>query len=209
MPGICTYPQAGEAGLHTSICTISGNCLVNGQRYIIVSKDVGFDQGQVIRFGRSIRLSGVQHPAPALICSTYRDKNSVRLSAPFARATHNGKNLTRHPMTELWGLLYAQVKMTNGEDQRNILLARRQMRHLESDHQMKQYNGYCEWTNKEIALLLDEFGLSNSCTLSCLAIELFPNNLRDADPLGADLGYTRILRSSQLEPVSDICCADC
>lgn len=161
------------------------------------------------RFGRSIRLSGVQHPAPALICSTYRDKNSVRLSAPFARATHNGKNLTRHPMTELWGLLYAQVKMTNGEDQRNILLARRQMRHLESDHQMKQYNGYCEWTNKEIALLLDEFGLSNSCTLSCLAIELFPNNLRDADPLGADLGYTRILRSSQLEPVSDICCADC
>src|SRR5690606_22003115 len=108
-----------------------------------------------------------------------------------------------------WGLLYAQVKKTNGEAQRNILLATRQLRHLESDHQMKQYKGYCEWTNKEIAQSSYALRLSNSCKLSCLAIELLPNNFRDADPLGADLGYTRIVRSSQLEPVSDICCADC
>jgi hypothetical protein len=45
--------------------------------------------------------------------------------------------------------------------------------------------------------------------LSCLAVEVFPNAERDYDPLGGDLGYTRIYRTSQLEPVPEICCVNC
>jgi len=163
------------------------------------------------RYGGSVRLTGVQHPAPALVCSTTRDKDKVVMSAPYAYAISEGSNLTHYPMTELWGLLYAQVAVVNGEDHRNILLGRKQLgrAHNENDTEIKTPTGFCEWPNKEIAEILDQFGLPEKAPISCMVVELFPNGLRDRDPLGADLGYTRILRTSQLEPVPEICCIDC
>jgi hypothetical protein len=41
--------------------------------------------------------------------------------------------------------------------------------------------------------------------LSVLAVELLPEVNRAPDPLGADLGSTRMLRTSRLVPVPPVC----
>lgn len=75
------------------------------------------------RFGRPLRATGVQHPAPTLTCTVNRDQEKLYVSAPYAVAVFNGKNVTADPpRTELWCLLYAQVKQTDNRDYRNILL---------------------------------------------------------------------------------------
>lgn len=161
------------------------------------------------RFGRSIRMTGVQHPAPSLICSVARNEVEIIASAPFATAVYEGRKLTANPATELWGLLYAQVMCVDGNDHRNILISRIRMRIHGRDYLTIQASAYCEWSNKQVEELLDHFGIPPNAPLSCLVVELFPNMERDDDPLGGDLGYTRIYRTSQLEPVPEICCTDC
>lgn len=75
------------------------------------------------RFGRRLRVTGVQHPAPVLNCMTNRDEDKLWVTAPYAVAVHKGKNVTATPpRTELWALLYAQVKQADDLDHRNILL---------------------------------------------------------------------------------------
>jgi hypothetical protein len=81
------------------------------------------------RFGRELRVTGLQHPVPTLLCSLNRNENHMYVSAPFARAVFQGKNVTsKPPRTSLWTLLYAQVHQADGLDHRNILLAERRMR---------------------------------------------------------------------------------
>jgi hypothetical protein len=161
------------------------------------------------RFGRAIRITGVQHPPPSLICSVARNEVEIIASAPFANAVYEGKNFTPYPATEVWGLLYAQVMRVDGNDHRNVLLSHLRMRIQDRDYPTVQASAFCEWSNKQVRELLEHFGISPKAPLSCLAVELFPNQESDSDPLGGDLGYTRIYRTSQLEPVPDICCADC
>ena len=80
------------------------------------------------RFGRPLRATGIQHPAPTLICTVNRDEDKLYVSAPFAAAVFNGKNVTSvPPRTQLWCLLYAQVRTADNEDWRNILLDDRQL----------------------------------------------------------------------------------
>ncbi|AEV31742.1 hypothetical protein Oweho_0729 [Owenweeksia hongkongensis DSM 17368] len=75
------------------------------------------------RFGRRLRVTGIQHPAPVLNCVTNRDEDKLWVTAPYAVAVHKGKNVTATPpRTELWALLYAQVKQADNLDHRNILL---------------------------------------------------------------------------------------
>ena len=75
------------------------------------------------RFGRPLRATGIQHPAPTLTCSVNRDSDILYVSAPYAVAVFNGKNVTANPpRTELWALLYAQVKQADNLDFRNVLL---------------------------------------------------------------------------------------
>ena len=81
------------------------------------------------RFGRELRVTGMQHPVPTLLCSLNRNENHMYVSAPFAKAVFNGKNVTsKPPRTSLWTLLYAQVHQADGLDHRNILLAERRMK---------------------------------------------------------------------------------
>lgn len=81
------------------------------------------------RFGRPLRVTGVQHPAPTLLCSLNRSKNHLYVSAPYAKAVHNGKNVTsKPPRTSLWTLVYAQVFQADGRDFRNILLGEIEMK---------------------------------------------------------------------------------
>ena len=80
------------------------------------------------RFGRRLRATGIQHPAPTLTCMANRDPHKLWVTAPYAVAVHAGKNVTADPpRTELWALLYAQVKQADDKDFRNILLDDRQL----------------------------------------------------------------------------------
>jgi hypothetical protein len=75
------------------------------------------------RFGRALRVSGLQHPAPALTCMLNRNEKLISVNAPYATAVFNGRNVTASPPhTSIWALLYAQVKQADGLDYRNILL---------------------------------------------------------------------------------------
>ena len=70
-----------------------------------------------------LRVPGVQHPAPTLTCIVNRDEEKLYVTAPYAVAVHNGKNVTADPpRTEIWALLYAQVKQADNKEFRNILL---------------------------------------------------------------------------------------
>lgn len=80
------------------------------------------------RFGRPFHLTGLQHPAPNLLCIVNRDEKQIRVMAPFAMAVHNGQNVTADPpRTSIWCLLYAQVKQADGMGYRNILIGEKNL----------------------------------------------------------------------------------
>ncbi len=80
------------------------------------------------RYGRALRVAGLQHPAPTLTCMLNRDERAISVNAPYATAVFNGKNVTASPpRTSIWALLYAQVKQADGLDYRNILLNEREL----------------------------------------------------------------------------------
>lgn len=75
------------------------------------------------RFGRPLRVTGMQHPAPTLLCNVNRDKDRVYVSAPYAKAVWQGRNVTPDPpRTQMHCVLYAQVMQADGLAYRNILL---------------------------------------------------------------------------------------
>jgi hypothetical protein len=80
------------------------------------------------RFGRPLRATGIQHPAPTLMCTVQRDEDKLYVSAPYAAAVFNGQDVTADPpRTQLWCLLYAQVRQADDLDNRNILLDDKQL----------------------------------------------------------------------------------
>jgi hypothetical protein len=80
------------------------------------------------RFGRALTVTGVQHPAPTLMCMVDRDDTNVYATAPYAKAVWEGKNITSDPpRTQLHAVLYAQVKQADNEEYRNILIDTRLM----------------------------------------------------------------------------------
>lgn len=80
------------------------------------------------RFGRRLKATGIQHPAPALTCAVNRNEKKLWVVAPYAVAVFDGRNVTADPpRTQLWCLLYAQVRQADNLDFRNILLDDRQL----------------------------------------------------------------------------------
>ena len=169
------------------------------------------------RFGRPIRLTGVQHPAPLLTCTVERTDTATIMTAPYAAPVYNGQSLLRSvPQTEIWGVIYVQVIQADGIAFRNILLSEKRMIPLQEDSQFglayiksKQIldlYGACGWSQTEILQLLDNMGLPPESPLSILAIELFKNHEPVTQPVGQDLGKMRIYRTSRLVPVPEICC---
>ena len=169
------------------------------------------------RFGRSIRLTGVQHPAPILTCTVERTDDATIMTAPYATPVYNGQSLLfGEPQTEIWGVLYTQVMQADGIAFRNILLSEKRLMAQQQDNQFglvflknKQVldlYGNCGWSQIEIMQLLENLGLPPESPLSILAIELFKNHEPVAQPVGQDLGKMRIYRTSRLVPVPEICC---
>ena len=164
------------------------------------------------RFGNALRVAGVQHPAPALVCSVRRYTSGITASAPYASPVYDGANLRPlDPRTELWMLLYTQVWRADRSGQQNVLLGRRiaelDRKNLEEAafRQRLDAAGTARWTQGEVASLLTAVGMGTDSSLSVLAVEILPGTNRAADPLGTDLGSERILRASPLVAVPDMC----
>lgn len=95
------------------------------------------------RFGRPLRITGMQHPVPTLTCIPNRDDKLLYVSAQYAQAVWNGKNVTSDPpRTRLYALLYAQVKQADDLDYRNILL----------DEKLMTWSKYLEVKENELVV---------------------------------------------------------
>lgn len=224
------------------------------------------------RFGRALVCQGVQHPAPQLLASPARIDKGIVVTAAHAEAVFDGRRVTARPVrTQIWALLYAQARMADDSDNRNILLHDRLMVREEdrrfNDVLIYGFNSPLKrndapersttgWSNEEISILLNLYGLPTDSPLSVLCVEMMPTTeqflmqpdegkitesltqrINDpasalhsmrataaamstpnavlvpddlmASPLSDDLGYYRILRTSTLAAVPEVCCVDC
>jgi hypothetical protein len=136
------------------------------------------------RFGRQLRNTGVQHPAPQLYCLPNRNEKVITVTAPYAQTVFDGRNVTaRPPRTEIWALLYAQVRMADDSDERNILLADRKLfipqvnnpyiAKLNTNSDATP-DGITGWKNQEVEDLLALYGLPLDSSLSVLCVEMLP-----------------------------------
>src|SRR5262249_55058875 len=102
------------------------------------------------RFGHPFRLAGVQHPAPPLTCTANRTPDGIFVAAQHAVAVFNGRNVTSHPpKTEIWAMLYAQVRQADASQNRNFLLAEIKLTDAQA-RQSSVITFLAERTNKEI-----------------------------------------------------------
>ena len=68
------------------------------------------------------------HPAPTFSAPAGATEWNLIVEAPYAEAVLDGKNITADPpRTQVWTLLYAQVRQADGKDFRNILLEDRML----------------------------------------------------------------------------------
>ncbi|MDQ2718472.1 MAG: hypothetical protein M3Z26_01740 [Bacteroidota bacterium] len=141
------------------------------------------------RFGRPLHNTGVQHPAPQLYCTANRDERLITVTAPFAQTVFDGRNVTAiPPRTEIWALLYAQIRMADDSDERNVLLADKKLfvpkgytpgalAYVATNHnQDAPPQGTTGWRNKEVEDLLALYGLPAESPLSVLCVEMMPGN---------------------------------
>jgi hypothetical protein len=174
---------------------------------IRVGHSKGWSTAQA-RFGPPLRVSGVQHPAPPLVCQVARGRQGISAAAGYATPVAEGGNLLPlSPNTEIWGLLYAQVTQIDDADRRNVLLGRRLFR-TDRRNDLRETFGVAavgHWDQSEIEALLRGLALPKDSPLSVLAVELFTQSYPKPDPLGENLGHVRILRTSPLVPVRPIC----
>jgi hypothetical protein len=161
------------------------------------------------RFGAALRVTGVQHPAPPLTCMVVHLKAGIIASAPYANPVQDGRSIRPlPPATDIYVMLYAQVHQSDDEDFRNVLLshklARFQWKQFENQIPDALY-GDATWSSGEVRLMLASLTLDTDTPLSCLAVETLPGGSKIGDPLGANLGQERLLRTSPLVPVPPMC----
>lgn len=168
------------------------------------------------RFGRSFRLTGLQHPAPTLRCSVGRIGNKINVSAPYAMAVCDGKNVTANPpRTSIWCLMYAQVVQADGKEFRNILIHERKLEYVprEKDSVDPFTGGYVmikdhgrpdiamsSFQNYEIAERLERYGLPEDASLSVLCVEVF-GYIRDIIEHISDIQSSRV-RNETVKSIS-------
>ena len=172
------------------------------------------------RYGSPLRVTGVQHPAPPLVCQAGRTPDVIEVAAPFATPVLHGQNLRPlPPRTDMWALLYAQVLQVDGKSWRNVLLARQQLNWVQ-DHSIQHNRLHTsrilefavgQFQQKSVEGMLEILGLPADSSLSVVAVEAIAEPLTDPnarprkDPLGTYLGEVRVLRTSTLTPLQAIC----
>ncbi|MBI1826027.1 MAG: hypothetical protein HY287_02590 [Planctomycetes bacterium] len=191
-----------------------------GHRSIFDQPVVGLWSTARARFGRPIRVTGIQHPAPSLTCHTSHSLGKVRIVAPFATPVLlNGKSLVDpregKPRTRIWIMLYAQVRQTDGKAWRNVLLNHRHAETVgtqEDEHGEVTFRpsrdvfGHAVFNDEQIQAILKNLSLAPDSPLSVLAVELLPPRADQIpDEMGQNLGEVRILRTSALTAVPFAC----
>lgn len=147
------------------------------------------------RYGRPLRVNGVQHPVPELVCSAYRTETGddmqfkhryLEISAPHASAVLNGKNVAAFPpQTSLWYLLYTQVMQADGVSFRNLLIDSGPMPYEVKKSGLDGIGkiffkeggvrlGKARITLHKIQDKLEMIGLPRNNPLSVIAVEMFP-----------------------------------
>ncbi|RZM01555.1 MAG: MBL fold metallo-hydrolase [Pedobacter sp.] len=111
-----------------------------------------------------------------------------------AQTVFNGADVTsKPPRTQLWALLYAQVKRADDKVFRNILLddqlfVRQRAGRTASGAQLIDINtdavqyGITGWKNKDINAMLLQMGLPVDSSLSVLVVEMLPTYDKFASP---------------------------
>lgn len=142
------------------------------------------------RFGRRLKLTGLQHPAPTLFCSVQRYQDKIQIQAPYAIAVANGKDVTsKPPRTQIWCLLYAQVRQADGKSFRNILIGEQKLiqipmnsttnnsseRYFEQLRSGLQPMAQTDFPITNIHNNLRALGLPEDAPLSVLCVEFFGN----------------------------------
>ncbi|HKR61304.1 MAG TPA: hypothetical protein VJS64_16405, partial [Pyrinomonadaceae bacterium] len=148
------------------------------------------------RFGHPRRVNGVQHPAPPLKCLVDRTPKEITVTAQYATSVFNGKDVTsKPPKTEIWCMLYAQLRQADGKGNRNILLTEvrldyvdpKKVPHLIDKKWTKLMvansltvnldapaTATQKWPEAQIQNMLKQFSLSPDTRLSVLAVEMMP-----------------------------------
>ena len=148
------------------------------------------------RFGHPIRVNGVQHPAPPLKCLVDRTSKGISVTAQYATSLFNGRDVTsKPPKTEIWCMLYAQLRQADGKDYRNILLSELRLDYVDpkkvpqlidkkwtklmvANAQLVNLDapatGTQGWTGAQIQSMLSQFNLAPDTRLSVLAVEMMP-----------------------------------
>jgi hypothetical protein len=162
------------------------------------------------RFGPPLRVTGVQFPARALICQVNRRLAGITAAVPYATpVTSRIRNLpSPTAKTDIWVLLYAQVAQVDGAERRNVRLGRKRACLIQPRRDVRETldsAAVAVWDQSQVELLLRALALSTAAALSVLAVELLPESDQKHDPVGADLGHVRILRTSPLTSVPAIC----
>jgi hypothetical protein len=147
------------------------------------------------RYGRPLRVSGLQHPAPHLVCSVQRgnphsnvsDVDAVLVTAPYAIAVNNGNRLYNYdfgdPQTAMWFMLYTQALQADGASFRNILIDHRMGFTLPHDDPNRQHGAGIAplagtaFSEGSIQNFLTRLGLPDTAPLSVLAVEVLPGPL--------------------------------
>jgi hypothetical protein len=146
------------------------------------------------RFGRPLRVAGVQHPCPPLVADVERihavpygggpQQPCICATANLAQTVLNGQSLTsvRNLQTQIWFLLYAQLRRVDGGAYRNLLLTKLQGILPNPDIVRKDYATILQqqaipataaFPQALIDDILYELRLPGNTPLSVLAVELF------------------------------------
>lgn len=171
------------------------------------------------RFGRPLQVAGVQHAPPPLVCGVSRTRQRLIVSAGFADPVREGRSVQPvAPRTELWALLYGQTVQADNDDRRNVLLGHRRLTIRRKPGafrtdllrpvfttSIEETSGRTSWSSSEITSLLADITLGPDAPLSCIVVETLPGEQPWGDPLGRNLGYERILRTSPLTKIPEIC----
>ena len=182
------------------------------------------------RFGRPLRLAGLQHPAPAMaVVAQWQPRIPLgRIDPPlppvlvatadYAKPVLYGQMVGNgQPHTTIAFLLYAQVPQADGSSFRNILL-----KHVLADPVSANKAGPALYARQvfhlqDIVAVLDALGLPAAVPLSIVGAEFLlaggsieggrQQPASQPDPLASEtFAQRRILRSSPLTPVESACC---
>lgn len=165
------------------------------------------------RFGPALRIAGVQHPPPPLVCQAARSERDIRVRAPFATPVQDGRHVRppEGPKTRLWALLYARVAQADALAWRNLMLMRTPMQPPEGDLAERRPEtsspllfGEGLFALADLELVLKCHGLDPQAPLTVLVVE-FHTDPEIEGPLGKNLGHARMLRVSPLIAVPDAC----